>query len=470
MCEFEKKVFENLKACNINEKGRLGLAVSGGADSVSLLVAFSKIISELREPGQRQSFALYVITVNHNIRPAEESAGDAVFVKNLCKKLQEQCGFSIPCKVVELEPGAVSAEAEKRGAGIEDAARSLRYQAFEEFCTEYQLDALCLAHNKNDQLETLLMRFLQGSPAEAAAGIRSQRGHFVRPLLNIERSEIEEYLKSQNISWRTDKTNFETEYLRNKIRHKLIPFLNEEFTGWQKAVLSGAEKAAADAAFIQTSLEAFKLSLSEDGSVNIPLDDFLKAPEAIKYRLLLEACNKAGEKSRIPHSFLKDVLLALELSMSNDNQNASFSKHFLTIDIIKEKNKLFVKKHSESNTDLVFSDIIEESGTYEFPFGDLCVYNYREQNGKGYVDVKAGKSSPAENIPLPFCVRSFQPGDTVIAADASEKKVSDIYSDWHVPPEKRSLVPVIQILDENPQRIVALLGGFSGYKDWIVKL
>ena len=470
MCEFEKKVLENLKACSVFGTSTPGLAVSGGADSVSLLVAICKIMCELLELGECWSVPLYVITVNHNIRPEKESAGDAEFVKQLCKKLEEQCGFTICCKVVKLERGAVSAEAEKRGGGIEDAARSLRYEAFEKFIKEYELTDLCLAHNKNDQLETVLMRFLQGSPSEAVAGIRSQRGHFIRPLLNIERSEIEEYLNSQNISWRTDATNFETEYLRNKIRHKLIPFLNEEFNGWQRAVLSGAEKAATDAAFIQASLEEFKLSISKEGSVNIPLDDFIKAPEAIKYRILLDACNRAGEKSRIPHSFLKDVLIALELSIINDNKYGSFSKHFATIDIIKEKNKLFVKKHSESNTDLVFSDIIEVSGKYEFPFGTLSVFNFKEQNGKCYASAWAGEGSIVDDIPLPFCVRSICPGDTVRAADGSEKKVSDILSDWHVAASRKSLVPVIQLLDDKSQRIKAVLAGFLGYKDWIVKL
>ena len=172
-------------------------------------------------------------------------------------------------------------------------------------------------------------------------------------------------------------------------------------------------------------------------------------------------CIRSGETDRIPYSFLKDVI---------NCQNSSFTKRFSSIEISRKNNQLFIKKYSESNTDFVFSDIIEESGTFEFPFGNLYVYNYREQNGKGYVDVKAGESRPAENIPLPFCVRSARPGDTILSADASEKKVSDIYSDWHLPPEKRGLIPVIQILDENPQRIVAVLGGFLGYKDWIVKL
>ncbi len=452
MCEFEEKVKKNLLACGVSPDGsqKIGLAVSGGADSVSLLLALSSFLS-----------TLYVITVNHNIRPAEESGGDALFVAELCKRLEKEKGVKINCTIVELPRGAVAAEAGKRGRGTEDAARSLRYEAFEKFICQNQLDVLCLAHNRNDQLETILMRFLQGASFDSAGGIRARRGPYVRPLLNIARTEIESYLTGLGITWRTDKTNFETDYLRNKIRLKLLPFLDENFEGWQTAALKGAEKNAEDSDFIQSFLEAFPIQQKTDGSLEIPLDDFMNAAEAVKYRILLEACNRSGESERIPHQFLKDVILC---------QASSFTKRFGSIEISRKNNQLFIKKYSESNTDLVFSDIIEESGTFEFPFGNLLVFNYKEKNGKACVSVQAGENSLAESIPLPFFVRSFRPGDTILSADGSEKKVSDIYSDWHVPPEKRSLLPVIQMLDENPQSIKAILGGFLGYKDWIVKL
>ena len=460
MCEFEEKVKKNLIECGIkpddtlNGTQKIGLAVSGGADSVSLLLSLSSIFS-----------SLYVITENHNIRRAEESAGEAQYVSELCKKLQEEKKVQIFCKVVELKKGLVQSEAQKRGGGTEDAARALRYKAFEEFIADNSLDALCLAHNKNDQLETVLMRFLQGASLDSAGGIKERRGTFIRPLLNITRSEIEEYLNSQNISWRTDKTNFETDYLRNKIRHKLVPFLDENFEGWQKAVLSGAQKASEDSQVIQSLLSTIPLTENTDGSVQLSLDDFMAAPDSIKYRILLEACNKAGETSRIPHQFLKDVVLALD-----HGGKASFTKHFASIDIICEKNHLFIKKHTEDNTDLVFSDIIEKSGTFEFPFGVLNVFNNREQDGKNLVSVCAGEGAVVDGVSLPFCVRNISPGDTVICADGSEKKVSDILSDWHVAASQKSLVPVIQLLDEKSQRIKAVLGGFLGYKDWIVKL
>ncbi len=465
MCEFEKKVKNNLDdILKTSVHPRLGVAVSGGADSISLLLAVSAILPH-EEP-------LFVITVNHNIRPAAESGGDAQFVKETCRVLEEKSGRKIHCEIVELEPGLVAGEAEKRAQGIEEAARFLRYQAFEKFIGENRLSLLCLAHNQNDQLETLLMRFLQGSTGEAAAGIKARRSVgagdgacvFARPLLGVTRAEIEEYVKSRGYSWRTDKTNFETDYLRNRIRHKLVPLLDEQFPGWQKAVLGGAEKSMADAAFIQSFAEKFPYQIQKDGSVVLALEDFLSLSEALKYRVLLDSCNKAGETSRIPHQFLKDVIFSI------CNAADDFSKRFSDIDIIKEKNHLFVKKHAENNTDFVFFDIIEKTGTFEFPFGTLDVFNYREQGKKRLVSVCAGEESLADGISLPFCVRNASSGDTVICADGSEKKVSDILSDWHVSSSKKSLVPVIQLLDEKAQRIKAVLGGFLGYKDWIVKL
>lgn len=483
MCDFEKKVRDNLIECGIDpsQNPRLGVAVSGGADSISLLLALSEILKS-----QSNASPLYVITVNHNIRPASESRGDVDYVLKVCEELRRS-GCRIECEVVEFERGRVDEEERRRGGGVEEAARYLRYAAFEKFIAGRELTALCLAHNQNDQLETVLMRFLQGSPAQAAAGIQARRGSFVRPLLDIERRNIEEYVKSRGYSWRTDKTNYETNYLRNKIRLQLIPLLDELFPGWKKSVLSGAEKAFEDSSFINAFMLNFQFLEQTDDGVKIPLKGFINAPDAVKYRLLFEACNKAGENSRIPRAFLKDVINSIENTSEavpdtqeiKDNSD-NFTKHYNKIDIIKKKNALFVKKHSKNNTDLVFFDIIEETGEYEFPFGLLSVFkmeeNVGEQNKRGYkvcVSVKetfnSEKESFAAQISLPFCIRSIQLSDLAQCADGSEKKVSDIISDWHVPAEKRSFIPVLQILNNKTWQIKCIFAGFLGYKDWIVK-
>ena len=128
-------------------------------------------------------------------------------------------GYDVELTVHELQKGLVAALAEKKSIGIEAAARELRYEAFDKFIEQNKLKCLCLAHNKNDQIETVLMRFLQGSGTGGLKGILEKREIYVRPLLDIERFEIEEYLRLNNISFRTDSTNFNSVYLRNRIRH-----------------------------------------------------------------------------------------------------------------------------------------------------------------------------------------------------------------------------------------------------------
>lgn len=127
MCSFEEKVLNGIKKCGISNLSglKIGAGVSGGADSISLLISLSNILSPL-------GLTLYVITVNHNIRAKEESSGDANFVLNLCKNLSDK-GFLIKAKCYEIEEGQVSALAKERSGGIEDAARELRYEAFESF-------------------------------------------------------------------------------------------------------------------------------------------------------------------------------------------------------------------------------------------------------------------------------------------------------------------------------------------------
>ena len=152
-------------------------------------------------------------------------------VKNLCKHYGDKKAVNdISFEVKNLCKGEVFSYSKEKGCVVEAAARDLRYKAFEEFITKYDLVFLCLAHNKNDQVETALMRFLQGGSVYSSSCIPQVRQKFIRPLLNISRTQIEEYLLKLNVLWRYDSTNLDNEYLRNKIRNELVPFLNEKFT------------------------------------------------------------------------------------------------------------------------------------------------------------------------------------------------------------------------------------------------
>lgn len=449
---FEKKVFENLINLGIlsekstNKKIELGVAVSGGADSISLLTALFQI-------SLYTSINLKVITVNHYIRNDEETCGDVDFVCSYCEKLSQN-DKKIECFVAELKKGEVVELAKQRNCGIEESARFLRYQKFDEFIKEQNLSYLCLAHNQNDQIETLVMRFLQGSSANY--GILSRRGKYIRPILNCSRSEIEQYLIKKNIFWRTDSTNSDTNFLRNKIRLKVIPFFDEEFPGWEKSVLLGAEKQLDESNFIKQIIQNVPIIQTENG-IEILYEKISNFPQSLQIQILLKMCNLCNDENRIPHLFLKDVTNLLVLKKD-------FKKYYDNLEISLKKDKVFVKKYVKNETDLCFFDIIKEEGSYKFPFG---IINFqKDENSFCRIFINGIKTNAF--VKLPVCVRNSKIGDKILDSSGKYKKITDIFSNWKVSENEKSYIPIIQDLSKN-QNILCILGCAKGFNNWIVK-
>ena len=144
-------VFNNLKPFLTHIPCRFLLACSGGADSTALLLAFHQLQTRLH-------CRLTAVTVNHNIRSAEESAADSAFVAELCSRLEPP----VPCVIAEIPAGEVARYAKERNRGMEDAARTLRYRLFEETAASVGADYIVTAHNRSDVYETALMRLFQG--------------------------------------------------------------------------------------------------------------------------------------------------------------------------------------------------------------------------------------------------------------------------------------------------------------------
>ena len=216
-------------------------AVSGGADSLFLLIMLHTLAPEY-------GFTLSAVTVNHRMRSEEESGGDAGFVQEFCAALNPP----VPCYRIDFPEGAVFALAKTRGRGEEDAARVLRYREFDRIARQSGVRWICTGHTRNDQLETLLMRTLQGSPVGAKRGIAPISGRIMRPLLGVDRRDLEKWLRARGYSWREDHTNREERYLRNRIRSRLVPVLDASFAGWARGMLDGARKAAVDEQLISS--------------------------------------------------------------------------------------------------------------------------------------------------------------------------------------------------------------------------
>ncbi|MDR0496482.1 MAG: tRNA lysidine(34) synthetase TilS, partial [Treponema sp.] len=214
-------------------------AVSGGADSTAMLAG----LAVLRE---KAAFSLHCVHVEHGIRPASENQGDAQAVETLCEKL------NVPCRVISIPPGKIASYAAKGGPGIEGAARFFRHKALRAEARRVNADLILTAHTCDDLLETILMRVLRGSGPAGLSPMPRMRGCLLRPLLELTRKDVLEYLEKKDILYRTDSTNADIMYLRNRIRLKLIPVLDDFFPSWRNSLLALAETQALTADFLSS--------------------------------------------------------------------------------------------------------------------------------------------------------------------------------------------------------------------------
>ncbi len=205
------------KHASIRPGDRLAVAVSGGADSVALLRLLIEVRSEL-------GIVLSVAHVNHKLR-GEESDKDALFVAELAENYQ-------------LELHTCDAPVDSKSSGIEAAARKLRYNFFRHLCREGRVTKIATAHTLDDQAETVLLRLFRGTGIRGLAGIHPRIvfseqeksfGEVVRPLLGFRHSALQQFLRDQNQPWRKDSSNQDVAFTRNRLRHRLLPLIGQEF-------------------------------------------------------------------------------------------------------------------------------------------------------------------------------------------------------------------------------------------------
>ena len=211
----KQKVLNTIKKYNLIKDGdRVVVGVSGGPDSISLLDILNKLKNE-----KKLNFEIICVHINHQIR--EEANDDELFVQNYCKKNQ----IKFYCKRID-----VIKYANNNKIGLEEAGRILRYDFFEEIMQKEKANKIAIAHNKNDKAETIIMNIIRGTGISGLKGIEPIREEkYIRPLIECTRDEIEEYCIQNNLNPRIDKTNFENDCTRNKVRNIVLPYIKKEF-------------------------------------------------------------------------------------------------------------------------------------------------------------------------------------------------------------------------------------------------
>lgn len=256
MTEQFKKRMEGL---NLPRGSTLTVALSGGSDSVVLL----HLLKELPE----RSFHLEAAHVEHGIR-GEQSRRDLEFCRALCAR------WEIPLHIFE---GDAPALAKEQGMSLEEAARALRYGFLDRFADGRQ-HFCATAHHREDQAETFFINLYRGSGSAGLSGIKPRRGGYLRPLLEVEKSEILSYAEAQGLEYVSDETNEDTAYLRNFLRHEILPLLNGRAEGRFSEGLAAAMRCLAS--------EDEALAQWADGVQTDCAEALAKLPDAVLKRVL----------------------------------------------------------------------------------------------------------------------------------------------------------------------------------------
>jgi len=435
---------------------KLIIAYSGGVDSSTLLTV-------LAESGMCPLRAVHVV---HNLRPAEELAIERNAVIARCRELK------LPLTIATVKPGTIEKLSRRKKIGIEAAAREIRYGILERCALRFGIDAICTAHNADDQIETLLSRFLSSSSVDGLVGIKDFRPlgkgiSLLRPLLSVPRSAIERYADSRKLPFSTDSSNLSVNYRRNRIRHRLSPVLDREFPGWRKGLLGTSKKLAADKGTIdglfENALEACRFE-RESRKFSIPLEVFADLPESIRRRLLARWVSVIAGAERISSKALASALEAIaggapgvDILGARLRRREDMLEILPVLDFRREDGYFFV----------IPSEGQYRAGPLEISLSWVESDKRPGVSGSGEAERKG--SLIEGSFAFPLRLRSRKAGDAIRAAGVM-RRLDDVMKTWHVDGRLRDAALVV----EDGDGIVAVLlspidsayGEFEKFRDY----
>ena len=301
----KNKVIETIKKYGlIQAKDKIVLGVSGGPDSITMLDILRQIQEEF-------DFEIVVAHINHMIR--KEAIQDEEYVKKYCEK------NSIEFFVKRID---VMSVANNRKIGTEEAGRFVRYDFFDEVLKQTGSNKIAIAHNKNDKIETIIMHLLRGSGLSGLKGIEPIRGNVIRPLIECERKEIEKYCDKNKLEPRIDKTNFENDYTRNKIRNIVIPYIEKELNPNIIETIDRLSEVVKkeDRYLEKVALDVYdKILIKQElGQIILELKGFNEQDEVIKSRIILYTVKKLfGSSQGIEKIHINDIIKLCSNNIGN---------------------------------------------------------------------------------------------------------------------------------------------------------
>lgn len=422
MREYLKRVI--LEKNLIYSEDKIILGVSGGVDSMVLLDLMLQIKSSLQ-------LDIGVCHLNHGLR-GKDAEKDCELVRNFSRK--NNLSF-YERKVDMME------YAKKHKLTPEEAGRNLRKDFFNELIAEYNYKKVALAHNLNDQAETVMMRILRGTGIDGLVGIKQKNDIYIRPILDVSREMIEKYAIKYNIEYRTDKTNLETLYERNKIRLNLLPMLESEYNPKIiESLVRLSKSAQQDVSYIESIISEISNDLfkKQNRQIYFRIDDFRNIDNRLKNRVL-----RSGIKT------LKQTLEGIE------ENNIILLKEFIEKGISGKTHDIKdgLKAHCyDGKCTIGHINMNIDAYEYELNIGEIfeneCFRIETElvdaENPKKYSKDVFVKCFDYDKINYALKFRNRKNGDRIkILGMQGSKKLKDLFIDLKVPRYERDKIPLI---------------------------
>jgi tRNA(Ile)-lysidine synthase len=405
----------------IHEKERILVAYSGGPDSTCLLMILRKLFP--------QTAAVYV---NHHLRGAE-SREEEKFVREFCRRKR------IPLFVEEIQWSQIP-------SNLEDAARKRRYRHLAKVAKEQNFQKIALAHHKDDVVENFLLRLIRGSGPRGLGRMKVQRDIYIRPILNVERKEILDYLNKNSIPYFSDSSNQDSKFARNRIRNELIPYIQKNFNpSFPEMLQQTSQWLEEQTEVLNELLQPFaKLLRAEKNAWNLSRQPFLKLNTSLQKAVLMNLLARMDTRLILTARSLQALLNAIR------NQKGMELPGLLKMQC-NTKTCKFVKK--EERTGIVEVDV-PAVGQYQFNLGNSKL-TFTRTGKMPAVRGKTDGSSPvqrnrfiafldAEKASFPLYIRNWKSGDSFRPLGLKgTQKLSDYFINKKIPRNSRKSIPLV---------------------------
>ncbi len=414
---------------------KLIIGVSGGADSTALLYLLYHLRTDMH-------LSLVAVHINHNLR-GEDSNADELFVKKLCSHL------NIPTVVRSIKFSTKT--------DLENQARNKRKEILLQMLESYKFDKIALAHQKNDQAETVLMNLVRGAGITGMGAMKPVTDKVVRPLLTFSRTEIEDYLTSNKYGWRHDKSNDETHFTRNRIRKDLIPWLQSNLNQSviDRLALQAKTFQQADDRFKAITDKLLKKLTLEDSAEQIVLDlALLKQLSEIEQFYILRKCYSCLSKTE--HEFFMHSFEEVRKLFVSEGSTQTRLAH--SIWIIKQYDELILSTQDPA-TDIseIKELVIDDKRTHFVFFNWRFTIKYLKNMPKNIINTQHILSAfiDINKVSLPLKLRGRLSGDRFMPIGMKqEKKLKEFFIDEKVPKLDRDKVPILT----DTEKIIWIVG------------